>query len=109
MPCERGHGGEDSGDVLAVAVGVDGVGHGVVGVDVGEERGGLGDDGVFVGVDEFDGAVADSLGALGGVTHDKHGLAQGGGFLLHSAGIGDHKLGAVHEGAELVVGQWGGD
>lgn len=36
-------------------------------------------------------------------------MPQCGGLLLHAAGVGDDEFGAVHEGAELVVGQWCGD
>ena len=38
-----------------------------------------------IGSDESDGPGCDPLGALGGVTHDEHGLAETGRFLLNTA------------------------
>ena len=60
----------------AVAVGVGGFCHLIVGGFVFEERFEVLVDGGFVGADEFERAGGDALRALGGIAHDKHGLAK---------------------------------
>ena len=61
-----------------------------------EETGGLADDGIFVGADEFGGSVLEGFRSFGGVAHDEHGLAQAGGLFLYAAGVGEEEVATVH-------------
>ena len=47
----------------------------------------------------------DGCGAFGFGAENQDGLAEGGGFFLDAAGIGDDQLGAAHEVHERDVGQ----
>ena len=96
-------GGEDAGAGLAVAVGVDGVGHAAVGFRVVEEGGDFADDAVVVGADEAHCACREGFGTLGGVAHHEHGLAQPGGFFLDAAAVGEDNGGLLHEADERQV------
>lgn len=100
LVCE---GGEDAGAGAAVAVGVDGVGHAAVGFRVVEEGGHFADDTAVVGADEAHCACREGFGALGGVAHHEHGLAQPGGFFLDASAVGEDKGGLLHEADERQV------
>lgn len=58
-------------------------------------------DDVLLGADELQRAGGDSLGALGGVTHDEYRLAQARGFLLDAARIGEDEVARCHEVVEV--------
>lgn len=49
--------------------------HGRIFLAVGEQAAELAVDDVFVGAHELEGSRRNALGALGGVSHDEHGLA----------------------------------
>lgn len=100
LVCE---GGEDAGAGLAVAVGVDGVGHASVGFRVVEEGGDFADDAVVVGADEAHCACREGFGTLGGVAHHEHGFAQPWGFFLDAAAVGEDEGGLLHEADERQV------
>lgn len=107
---EQGEGGgHDALAGVSVTVGVGGVGHGVVGLRVGQEGGNLGDDAVLVGAHELGDAEGDGLRPFGVLTHDEHGLGQGRGLFLDATGIGEHHVGTVHDGAEGAVFEGLGD
>ena len=75
-----------------------GVGGGVV-----EQPLGLAHDRGGIGADQFRGPGRDPLGALGGLAHHQHRLAQRGSFLLDAAAVGQHQLGDVEQPGEIGV------
>ena len=88
---------------VAVAVGVDGLGHAVVGDGVVEESAHLIDNQVVVGAHEMDGAALEGFWALGGVAHDEDGLPEAGGLFLDAAGVGEDHGRFLHQVHELEV------
>ena len=88
---------------LAVAVGVVRAGHGAVGAGIAQQLVRLRHDAVGIGADELDRARGHRLGALGGVAHHQHRLAQRRGLLLDAAGIGQDQGAAVHQVDERQV------
>ena len=85
-----GAGGQDPRTRRAVAVRVNGVGHGGIGLFVGQERGDVFDNRLRVGADQFDRTHFDRLWAFGGVAHHQDRLAETGGFFLDTAGVGQY-------------------
>ena len=88
---------------LAVAIGVDGLGHTLVGLRVVEEGADFADDEVVVGAHEVDGAALEGFGTLGGVAHHEDGLAQARGLFLDAATVGEDDGGFLHQIDELQV------
>ena len=75
--------------------------HGLVLGLVGEQAAELVVDDVLLGSDELQRAGRNALGALGGVAHDEHRLAQARGLLLDAAGVGEDEVARRHEVVEV--------
>lgn len=75
--------------------------HGRVLPLIGEQTTELAVDDVFLGADEFQRAGGDSLGALGGVSHDEDRLAQARRLLLDAARVGEDEVAGGHEVVEV--------
>ena len=88
---------------LAVAVGVDGLRHTLVGLQVVEKGADFADDEVVVGAHEVDGAALEGFGTFGGVAHHEDRLAQTGGLFLDAAAVGEDDGGLLHQIDELEV------
>lgn len=58
-------------------------------------------DHVLAGAHELEGPRLDALGALGGIAHHKHRLAEAGRLLLNAAGVGEDEVGGRHEVVEV--------
>ena len=67
--------GDDPRTGLAIAIGIDGMGHIIVILGIVEEAGDLADDEVMIGADKLDGAGIKGLRTLSGIAHDQHRLA----------------------------------
>ena len=88
---------------LAIAVGVDGFGHALVGGGVVEEGADFVHDKVVVGANEMNSPALEGFGALGGVAHHEDGLTQAGGLFLDAAAVGEDDGGFLHQIDELQV------
>lgn len=86
---------------MSVAVGIGGAGHGDVLLVVAKKPTELAVDGLLLGADELQRAGRHALGALRGVAHDEHRLAQTRGLLLDTAGIGEDEVARGHEVVEI--------
>lgn len=75
--------------------------HGLVLGLFGEEPAELTVDDVLLGTDELQRAGRHALGALGGVAHDEHGLAQARRLLLDAARVGEDEVARGHEVVEV--------
>lgn len=75
--------------------------HGLVLGLIAEQATELAVDDVRLGADELQRACGDALGALGGVSHDEHRLAQARGLLLDAAGVGEDEVARRHEVVEV--------
>lgn len=75
--------------------------HGLVLGLVGEEPAELTVDHVLLGADELQRTGNHALGALGGVAHDEHGLAQARRLLLDAARVGEDEVARRHEVVEV--------
>lgn len=75
--------------------------HGLVLGLVGEKAAELAVDYVLLGTDELQRAGGNALGALGGVAHDEHRLAQARGLLLDAARVGKDEVARRHEVVEV--------
>lgn len=73
--------------------------HGLVLGLIAEQAAELAVDDILLGADELQRTGGDALGALGGVAHDEHRLAQTRRLLLDSAGVGEDE---VARGYEIV-------
>ena len=100
LPFERPY---DAAASLAVAVGVDGFGHALVGLRVVEEGADFADYEVVVGAHEVDCAALEGFGTLGGVAHHENGLSQTGGLFLDAAAVGEDDGRLLHQIDELKV------
>lgn len=58
-------------------------------------------DGILLGADELQRAGGNAFGALGGVAHYEHRLAQARGLLLDTAGVGEDEVARRHEVVEV--------
>ena len=94
---------DDAGAGEAVAVGVDGARHALVGRRVVDKTGYFVDNLIEVGADEFHGAGGKGFGALCGVAHHEYGFAQSGGFFLNASAVGEHYRGFFHKIDERQV------
>ena len=68
---------------------------------VGEQAAELAVDDVLLGADELQRASSHALGALGGVAHDEHRLAQARGLLLDATRVGEDEVARGHEVVEV--------
>lgn len=75
--------------------------HGLVLGLIGEKTAELTVDHVLLGAHELQRAGGHALGALGGVAHDEHRLAQARGLLLDAAGVGEDEVARRHEVVEV--------
>lgn len=75
--------------------------HGLVLGLIAEQATELAVDYVLLGADEFQRAGGHALGALGGVAHDEHRLAQARGLLLDAARVGEDEVARRHEVVEV--------
>lgn len=75
--------------------------HGLVLGLIGEQPAELAVDYALLGADELQRAGGHALGALGGVSHDEHRLAQARGLLLDAAGVGEDEVARGHEVVEV--------
>ena len=75
--------------------------HGLVLGLIGEQAAELSVDDVLLGADELQRAGCHALGALGGVAHDEHRLAQARGLLLDAARVGEDEVARGHEVVEV--------
>lgn len=71
--------------------------HGLVLGLIAEQAAELAVDDILLGADELQRTGGDALGALGGVAHDEHRLAQTRRLLLDSAGVGEDEVARGHE------------
>ena len=75
--------------------------HGLVLGLIAEQAAELAVDDVLLGADELQRAGCNALGALGGVAHDEHRLAQARGLLLNAARVGEDEVARRHEVVEV--------
>lgn len=75
--------------------------HGLVLGLIAEQTAELAVDYVLLGADELKRAGGNALGALGGVAHDEHRLAQTRGLFLDAAGVGEDEVARGHEVVEV--------
>lgn len=75
--------------------------HGLVLGMIGKQSAELMVDDVLLSADELQRAGRNALGALGGVAHDEHRLAQARGLLLDAAGVGEDEVARRHEVVEV--------
>lgn len=75
--------------------------HGLVLGLIAEQAAELAIDDVLLGADELQRAGGDALGALRGVAHDEHRLAQTRGLLLDAARVGEDEVAGGHEVVEV--------
>ena len=97
------YGADGAGGGLAVAVGVDGLGHVLKMSFVVQEAADCGEYFFPVGADEADGACFDGFGAFGDGAQDQHGFAQRRGLFLDAAGIGEDKPRSRYEFQEREI------
>lgn len=86
---------------MPVTVGVRCMAHGLVLGLIAEQSAELAVDDVLLGADELQRAGGHALGALGGVAHDEHRLAQARGLLLYAARVGEDEVARGHEVVEV--------
>ena len=86
---------------MTIAVGVRGMAHDRVLPLVGEQAAELAINHILLGAHELEGARGHALGALGGVAHDEHRLAQARGLLLDAARVGEDEMARGHEVVEV--------
>lgn len=86
---------------MPVAIGVGRTTHSRVPLLIGEKATELAVDDVLLGTDELQRAGRNALGALSGVAHDEHRLAQARGLLLDAAGVGEDEVARRHEVVEV--------
>lgn len=86
---------------MAVTVGIRCMAHRLVLSLVREKAAELAVDDVLLGADELQRAGGHAFGALGGVAHDKDGLAQARGLLLDAARVGEDEVARRHEVVEV--------
>lgn len=75
--------------------------HGLILVLIAEQATELAVDYVLLGADKLQRAGGHTLGALGGVSHDEHRLAQARGLLLDAARVGEDEVARRHEVVEV--------
>ena len=91
---------------FAIAIRVDGLRHLLISYSIIKESANLRDNEVVIGANEMNGAALQRLGALCGVAHYEHGLAQARGLLLNAARVGEHYSTLLHQIHKLQILQW---
>lgn len=91
----------DTSARMPITIGVRRMAHGLVLGLIAEQAAELAVDYVLLGADELQRAGGHALGALGGVAHDEHRLAQTRGLLLDAAGVGEDEVARGHEVVEV--------
>lgn len=86
---------------MPITVRVRSLAHRCILLFIGEQAAELAVDDVLLGADELQRAGCHALGALGGVAHDEHRLAQARGLLLDAAGVGEDEVARRHEVVEV--------
>lgn len=86
---------------MSVTVRIRRMAHGLVLGLIGEKTTELTVNDVLLGADELQCAGRNTLGALGGVAHDEHRLAQARGLLLYAARVGEDEVARRHEVVEV--------
>lgn len=86
---------------MPITIGVRCMAHGLVLGLIAEQSAELAVDDVLLGADELQRAGGHALGALGGVAHDEHRLAQARGLLLYAARVGEDEVARGHEVVEV--------
>ena len=86
---------------IPITIGVRCMAHGLVLGLIAEQSTELAVDDVLLGADELQRAGGHALGALGGVAHDEHRLAQARGLLLYAARVGEDEVARGHEVVEV--------
>lgn len=86
---------------MPITIGVRCMAHGLVLGPIAEQSAELAVDDVLLGADELQRASGHALGALGGVAHDEHRLAQARGLLLYAARVGEDEVARGHEVVEV--------
>lgn len=86
---------------MPITIGVRCMAHGLVLGLIAEQSTELAVDDVLLGADELQRAGGHALGALGGVAHDEHRLAQARGLLLYAARVGEDEVARGHEVVEV--------
>lgn len=86
---------------MPITIGVRRMAHGLVLGLIAEQATELAVDDVLLGADELQRAGGHALGALGGVAHDEHRLAQARGLLLYAARVGEDEVARGHEVVEV--------
>ena len=86
---------------MSVTVGIRRMTHGLVLGLIAEQAAELAVDDILLGTDELQRAGRHALGALGGVSHDEHRLAQARGLLLDATGVGEDEVARGHEVVEV--------
>lgn len=66
-----------------------------------QQAGKLAIDGLLLGTHQTQGARLHALGALGGIPHDEHGLAEGRSLLLDATRVGEDDVRAGHKVMEV--------
>lgn len=89
---------------VAVAEGVDGVGHGAVVVGVGKQVADGIDDCPAAGAHQAGHSGLDGLGALGGVAHHQYGFAEGRCLFLQTTAVGEYQGALLHQSHKGKVG-----
>lgn len=86
---------------MSVTIRIRRAAHGLVLGLIGEKAAKLAVDDVLLGADELQRAGGHALGALRGVAHDEHRLAQARGLLLDTARVGEDEVARRHEVVEV--------
>lgn len=86
---------------MTVTIWVRRMAHGLVLGLIAEQAAELAVDYVLLGADELQRAGRNALGALRGVAHDEHRLAQARGLLLNAARVGEDEVARRHEVVEV--------
>ncbi|MOA27169.1 hypothetical protein D3C78_1480220 [compost metagenome] len=82
---------------MTVAIRIVGVAHSLICIPIHQQAVQFTNDIGDVGADQLNGASSHSFRTLGGITHHQYRLAEGGGLLLNSAGVGEDDMGAAHQ------------
>ena len=86
---------------MSIAIWVRGMAHDLVFGLIAEQTAELAVDNVLLGADKLQRARGNALGALGGVAHDEHRLAQARRLLLDAARVGEDEMARGHEVVEV--------
>lgn len=91
---------------MPITIGVRRMAHGLILGLIAKQAAELAVDDVLLGADELQRAGGNAFGALGGVAHDEHRLAQARGLLLDAARVGEDEVARRHEVVEVEHLEW---